>query len=271
MLGSWRLWLRHPPRHRDEQEWRSQHTELLAGALTRLMAAAHRLFGYDVRFVGTEPRPRPDRPLLVLARHAGPGDSFTLVHLLATRFGRNPRVILKQALQWDPGLDVVLTRLRCHFLPSRSGAGEDRSAAVAQLEQGTGPGRRSAPLSRRWQLDAETASPLGRAAAEGRPSKGGRPSSRSNQRAPAAAGRHRRGPVRTGRHRRRRPGARGLDTLVNPRQMWRALPLHERPMRIRAWLHQADTVPRDETGIRSWLDEQWGVIDQWVDTEQRHD
>ena len=140
MLGGARLWLRHPARHRDEHEWRSQHTALLARALTRLMAAAHRLFGYDVQFVGSEPRPEADRPLIVLARHAGPGDSFTLVHLLATRFHRNPRVILKQALQWDPGLDVVLTRLRCHFLPSRSGAGEDRAAAVAELSRELDPG-----------------------------------------------------------------------------------------------------------------------------------
>ncbi|MDP9116622.1 MAG: 1-acyl-sn-glycerol-3-phosphate acyltransferase [Actinomycetota bacterium] len=271
MLGSAWLWLRHPLPSRDERAWRSQHSELLGRALIRLMTAAHALFGYEVQWVGTEPIISKDRPLLVLARHAGPGDSFTLVHLLANRFDRNPRVILKQALQWDPGLDLVLTRLKCHFLPSRSGAGEDRVAAVAELS---------------GRLDADDALLLF--------PEGGNWTPR----------RHRRSVVRLLKSGRRRQAARvrarthvlpprpggtvaalaarhdtdvlvvahaGLDTLVNPKQMWQALPLDARPMRIRAWLHEAETVPREEQGIRTWLTTQWDLIDQWVETEKRHD
>jgi 1-acyl-sn-glycerol-3-phosphate acyltransferase len=271
MFGATRLWLRHPTRSRDELQWRSQHSALLARTLTRLMNAAHTLFGYEVVFVGTEPVIQSDRPLLVLARHAGPGDSFTLVHMLATRFDRNPRVILKQALQWDPGLDVVLTRLRCHFLPSKSGAGDDRTAAVAELAN---------------QLDAADALLLF--------PEGGNWTPR----------RHRRSVVRllkAGRRREAdhvrartnvlppRPGGTvaalaarddtdvivvahaGLDTLVNPKQMWQALPLRDRPMRIRAWHHPAAEVPREEQDIRQWLDTQWDLVDQWVNTEKRYD
>ena len=38
-------------------------------------------------------------PLLVLARHAGPGDSFALVDLLLSRYGRRPRIVLKEDLR----------------------------------------------------------------------------------------------------------------------------------------------------------------------------
>jgi hypothetical protein len=56
--------------------------------------------------------------------------------------------------------------------------------------------------------------------------------------------------------------------LVNPHQIWQALPLRNRPMRIRGWLHQAPEVPRDGAAIESWLDEQWSQVDRWIDTQQ---
>ena len=133
MLGALWYWLRKPPRHRDIRRWRSAHSELLGSALTRLMSAAYTLFGYQVELVGLDLRLAADGPLVVLARHAGPGDSFTLVQMLIATLHRSPRVVLKRALQWDPGLDVILTRLDCYFLPSKSGAGEDRAIAVAGL------------------------------------------------------------------------------------------------------------------------------------------
>src|SRR5690606_27078261 len=43
-----------------------------------------------------------DRPLIVLSRHAGPGDALILVHHLLTDHRRRPRVVMKAALQLDP-------------------------------------------------------------------------------------------------------------------------------------------------------------------------
>lgn len=271
MLGGARLWLRHPTRSRDEHGWRAQHTALLARALTRLMSAAHRLFGYDVHFVGTKPSTRPDRPLVVLARHAGPGDSFTLVHLLATQFDRNPRVILKQALRWDPGLDVVLTRLRCHLLPSRSGAGEDRAAAVADLSSELDPGDALLlfPEGGNWTPRRHRRSVV-RLLKAGKRTEASRARARTTVLPPRPGGAVAALAARTDTDVLILAHA-GLDTLVNPGQMWRALPLRNRPMRIRAWLYPAANVPREEQAIRRWLDDQWGAIDQWVKTEKRHD
>jgi len=261
------LWLRNLGRPTDPQAWRAAHAALLSRALSRLMAAARVLFGYQVQLVGRELVPAPGRPLVVLSRHAGPGDSFTLVHLLLTACARHPRVVLKQALQWDPGLDVVLSRLHCYFLPSRSGAGEDRSAAVADLVLGLTPD------------DALLLFP-----------EGGNWTPRRHRRSVVRllrAGHFRRAQVARDRTHvlPPRPGGAsaalsarldtdvlviahtGLDVLVNPGQMWRALPLHDRPMRIRGWLHPADEVPRAESAVPGWLDEQWALVDQWIGTQ----
>ena len=72
-------------------------------------------------------------PVLVLARHGGPGDSFALVHLLLTRYHRSVRIVLKDILQTDPLIDVLLHRLGCCFLASPSGDGEDMRARVAAM------------------------------------------------------------------------------------------------------------------------------------------
>jgi hypothetical protein len=37
------------------------------------------------------------------------------------------------------------------------------------------------------------------------------------------------------------------------------------------WLHPAADVPREEQAIRTWLESQWELIDQWVNTERHYD
>lgn len=270
MFGGVWLWIRHPSCSRDERAWRSQHSALLGRSLTRLMSAAQTLFGYEVQFVGTEPAIQHDRPLLVLARHAGPGDSFTLVNLLVTRFGLNPRVILKQTLQWDPGLDVVLTRLGCHFLPAKSGAGEDRTEAVADLSSHLQPSDALLlfPEGGNWTPRRHRRSVV-RLLKAGHRKEADRVRARTHLLPPrpggtiaALAARHDTDVLVLAHA--------GLDTLINPTQMWRALPLEHRPMRIRSWLHPAATVPREEQAIRTWLDNRWDLVNQWVGTEKRH-
>lgn len=271
MLGAARLWIRHLIRRGDDRAWRAQHSALLAATLGRLLHAAHALFGYQVVFVGTQPVPDPDRPLLVLARHAGPGDSFTLVHLLATRFERHPRVVLKQGLQWDPGLDVVLTRLRCHFLPAKDAAGQDRAAAVAELATHLDPADALLlfPEGGNWTPRRHRRSVV-------RLLKAGRRKEADHVRARTTVLPPRPGGTVAALQSRHDTDVlvlahAGLDTLVTPRQMWQALPLRHRPMRIRAWHHPAATVPREEQAIRTWLDTQWDLIDQWIKTEKHHE
>src|SRR6202042_1098310 len=73
-----------------------------------------------LRVTVTGPTEAPaNRPLIVLSRHAGPGDSLLLVHHLLTSCERRPRVVMKATLQLDPSLDIVANRVPNAFLRRR--------------------------------------------------------------------------------------------------------------------------------------------------------
>jgi 1-acyl-sn-glycerol-3-phosphate acyltransferase len=206
--------------------------------------------------------------VIVLARHAGPGDSFTLVHLLLTGYHLRPRVVLKRALQWDPGLDVVLTRLSCYFLPSDTGSGEDRAAAVATMTDGLrgGDALLLFPEGANWTPRRHRRAVL-RLLRAGRTRRAARAREQTHVLPPRPGGALAAITARTDTdvlviaHC-------GLDDLVNPGQMWKAIPLVARPMRIRPWLHPAATIPREADAAHAWLEEQWAQVDQWIHTQR---
>jgi hypothetical protein len=127
------LWLRHPiAERRDQASWSRSHQKLLSRVLSVLVGSAGPLLGFAV-----EVQEPPDQeliagcPLLVLARHGGPGDSVALVHLLMSRYQRRPAIVLREELQWDPGLDVILGRLPCCFI--RQGDGAAMASTLTEL------------------------------------------------------------------------------------------------------------------------------------------
>jgi hypothetical protein len=132
------LWLRHPVPGRRGQDWADAHQRMLRRSLRLLVRAAKPLLGFEV-----ELEELPDqadlagRPLLVLARHGGPGDSFAIAELLLSRLHRRPVIVLKEVLRWDPGLDLLLSRMPSCFLPARS-TGHDLPALIAAAARGLG-------------------------------------------------------------------------------------------------------------------------------------
>jgi hypothetical protein len=78
--------------------------------------------------------------MIVLCRHAGPGDSLLLLETLMNRDHlRRPRVVLKDTLQLDPLVDVYLNRLPSRFLTT---GGSDLAASGAEASAAcTPPGR----------------------------------------------------------------------------------------------------------------------------------
>ena len=64
------------------------------------------------------------QPLLVCCRHGGPGDSFMLIYALMHWYDREPRVVLKDTLAWDPAIDVLLHRIPARFISPNPAAGE---------------------------------------------------------------------------------------------------------------------------------------------------
>ena len=110
------------------------HYVLTGVFLRMLFRKARWTLRVRIDVVGTDPdMAAPGRPELVLCRHGGPGDSFILIHALVNWFHREPRIVLKDTLQWDPVIDVMLNRLPNRFIKlRRSGpAAEDEIAALA--------------------------------------------------------------------------------------------------------------------------------------------
>ncbi len=70
-------------------------------------------------------------PVVVLARHAGEGDSLLVLHQLLCRYGRRPRIVLHEALRLDPLIDVLGSRLPHRFVDPRGGDTEVEIAAMA--------------------------------------------------------------------------------------------------------------------------------------------
>lgn len=259
LLGCFVLWMR-PERER----WDDDHCRLLQWVLDRLQEAGRRWIGFEVRVEDAPTDRPPPGPVIVLARHAGPGDSFTLVRLVLTRYRRRPRVVVKAALQWDPGVDVMLNRLSGCFIPSRSGAGEDVADRLSDMAAG---------LS---DYDALIIFPEGGNWTPHRQRRAVRHLWRTGRRRAArhAERMHRVLPPRpagTLACLDARPDAHvvvvahaGLDLMVSPDQVWRALPLHDRPMRVSWWCVAPPERGEQQSSAEDWLDRQWRRVDDWV-------
>ena len=103
------------------EPYQDRHYAIMRWFLDRLYNAAATTFGLRVEvdepeLTEQEQAARLARPVIVLSRHAGPGDSFLLVRQLLSVYGRRPRVVMKATMQLDPGLDVVANRLPNVFI-----------------------------------------------------------------------------------------------------------------------------------------------------------
>jgi len=262
------LWLRHVLPGRRGSEWKKGWVEanqgLLAWALGRVLGAARRFLGFEVVVVDTSDASGLAEldPLLVLARHGGPGDSFALVHLLLTRYHRSVRIVLKDILQLDPALDLLLNRLDCCFLGPSSGDGRDITDRLAHMAGGLGPSdalllfpeganwtpdRRQRAIRHLWRhqkAHAARAATLMTNVLPPRPD-GVFTCLDANPALGVVVVAHA-----------------GLDRIVRAGQAWDQLPL-DTPMTVRAW-PTAD-VPKEPEDRLAWLTLEWAVVDEWVD------
>ncbi|WP_067814205.1 1-acyl-sn-glycerol-3-phosphate acyltransferase [Nocardia inohanensis] len=80
------------------------------GGCDRLAALNRRFYGWGFAIAGIEldcappPRISPDRPVIVLARHAGMFNSALMAHLIARDLGRDTYTIAKRCAAVTPGL-----------------------------------------------------------------------------------------------------------------------------------------------------------------------
>ena len=240
------------------------HYDLVQRYLAVMLSEAERVLHLRVEVDGPGPRAYDDRPLLVFCRHAGPGDSFLLVHYLVNVYDREPRIVLKDTLQWDPAIDVLLNRLPNRFIrPGAAGleeqigvlaSGLDRDDAFVIFPEGGNFSERRraraiARLQERGHLDdAEKAERMRNVLA---PKPGGVLAALAN--APNAD-------VVWVAHS-------GLEHLISIGDIWRALPM-DSVVRMRWWQVDATEVPSDDDERVDWLFAWWARIDAWIG-EQR--
>ncbi len=268
VAGCAALWLRFP-RHagRDPARWRKAHGRLLGWALSVLVAAARPLLGFSVEV--QEPPDRDliaGRPLLVLARHGGPGDSFALVQLLMSRYQRCPAIVLKEVLRWDPGLDVILGRLPSCFV--RRGDGARMAHRLTDLARNMGGGDTILlfPEGGNWTPRRHRRA-IARLRRAGRRQAAADAEGNPNVLPPRASGvlaclRARSDlDVAVVAHT-------GLEDLVGPATVWQALPVSDRPMTVRWWYEPAATLPDTDDGRREWLRLHWAIVDSWIDARK---
>jgi 1-acyl-sn-glycerol-3-phosphate acyltransferase len=199
-----------------------------------------------------------------VCRHAGPGDSFILVHALVNWYRREPRIVLKDSLQWDPAVDVLLNRLPSRFIAPRPdgqrpiedevgalAVGLDENDAFVIFPEGGNfsPHRRQRAIDRLWSLG------LHRMAARAEamrnvlaPRPGGLLAALDA--APDA------GVIFVGHT--------GLDRMMTVGDVWRELPM-DKLLTMRFWSVPPEEVPIGRDERIEWLYDWWARIDEWIE------
>jgi 1-acyl-sn-glycerol-3-phosphate acyltransferase len=219
----------------------------------------------SIDVVGTDPDTgMPGRPEVVVSRHAGPGDSFVLIHGLVNWFDREPRIVLKATLQWDPAVDILLNRLPNRFISP----GHTRTASLAQeiSDLATGlddndafvifpeggnftPHRRTRAIAFLRSKGLEDMAVKAEGLRNVLPPKPGGLFTAIDA-APDAG-------VIFVAHT-------GLDRMVTVRDLWRELPM-DKQLVMRFWSVPPEEIPAAEEERVAWLYDWWAVIDAWVE------
>ncbi|TVR35641.1 MAG: hypothetical protein EA388_06405 [Nitriliruptor sp.] len=249
-------------RHLGREPWQARHYDLMRSYLATIVRAGRRTFLVDFDTEMDErPGDRGSAPLLVFSRHAGPGDSFLLVHALLQR-GFRPRVVLKSTLQWAPVIDIALNRLPAYFVEPGAPPGTGRTA-VGELAAGLGsdgalvifpeganytPKRRLHSIAKLEEqgrhAEAEQAREMRHVL---RPRSGGALSALEG--APDADVVF---VVHT-----------GLEDFSSVADIWRGIPMDAK-VRVRGWHVPRTDVPHSPEAAETWLLRWWRQLDAWI-------
>ena len=239
------------------------HYDLVQGTMWVFFHEARRVLRLRIGTEGPAPDAHPGRPILVCCRHAGPGDSFVLIHTLMAWYQREPRVVLKDTLAWDPAIDVLLNRIPARFIAPSGEGGERLEDQIASLATGLDendafvifpeggnftPQRRERAIARLRRLGLE------------------RMAQRAEQMIHVLAP---------------RPGGflaaldaapeadvvlvahTGLDHMLTVGDVWRELPM-DKQILMRWWQVPRDEIPAGREERIDWLYGWWERIDDWI-------
>ncbi len=240
------------------------HYDIVQTVLVVFYREARRVFRLRIVTEGPAPDAHPGEPLLVCCRHAGPGDSFTLIYALMHWYGREPRLVLKDTIAWDPAIDVILNRVPSRFISPNPHGGNDLEEKIGELARNLDhndafvifpeggnftPERRARAIEKLRRLGLE------------------RMAQRAEQMENVLAP---------------RPGGliaaldaapeadvvlvahTGLDHLLTVTDIWRELPM-DKQIIMRWWRIPREEIPADREGRIDWLFSWWEKIDAWIE------
>lgn len=241
------------------------HYVLTGWFLTALFWQARWTLRLSIDVVGTDPDTAlPGRPEIVVCRHAGPGDSFILIHALVNWYAREPRIVLKDTLQWDPAIDVMLNRLPNRFVAPGHVPGETIEEQIGHLATGLDDndafvifpeGGNFTPRRRLRAID--------RLRSRGLEDMAVRAEEMRNVLAPKPGG------LTAALDAAPDAGVifvahTGLDRMLTVADVWRELPMDKRII-MRFWSVPPEEVPTGEAERIEWLYDWWKRIDEWID------
>ncbi|MGY2701220.1 1-acyl-sn-glycerol-3-phosphate acyltransferase [Nocardioides sp. HB32] len=239
------------------------HYDLVQGTMWVFFREARRVLRLSIETEGPTPAAYPGRPILVCCRHAGPGDSFVLIHTLMAWYDREPRVVLKDTLAWDPAIDVLLNRIPARFITPDPGHGDRLEDQIASLATGLDgndafvifpeggnftPRRRQKAIDRLRRLGLERMAQRAERMVHVLPPRPGGLLAALDA-APEAD-------VVLVAHT-------GLDHLVTVGDIWRELPMDKRVV-MRWWQVPRAEIPAGRDARIEWLFGWWERIDDWI-------
>ncbi|CAI9402536.1 1-acyl-sn-glycerol-3-phosphate acyltransferase [Nocardioides sp. T2.26MG-1] len=246
------------------------HYDLVQGTMWVFFREARRVLRLRIETEGPAPDAHPGRPILVCCRHAGPGDSFVLIHTLMAWYSREPRVVLKDTLAWDPAIDVLLNRIPARFITPNPGDGDRLEDQIAALATGLDEndafvifpeGGNFTPQRRQRAIDRLRRIGMERMAARAErmvhvlaPRPGGFLAALDA--APDAD-------VVLVAHT-------GLDHLLTVGDVWRELPMDKRIV-MRWWQVPRAEIPAGREERIDWLFAWWEQIDAWIQQNRPED
>ncbi len=250
------LWLR---RDTSQDAHYDVMRRFVAGVYRAIVRAARVRVATDESAAAYRALSGSGRPVVLLSRHAGEGDTFLVIYELLCRHGRRPRVVMHEALRFDPVIDLLGERLPNRFVDPRGGDTEVEIAALAREMRGEAAvvifpeGANFTEERRRRGID--------------RLERGGH----DRQAEAARAMRHVSAP---------RPGGALAALEAAPEHdvvimghvgfptsladAWRLLP-EPQTIEVKLWHEPWDTIPTDDDERIDWLFERWRRLDAWVE------
>jgi 1-acyl-sn-glycerol-3-phosphate acyltransferase len=246
------------------------HYHVIRVSLGSLVVAGQHLFKLRLETDGVSWSPLDDgvpgstNAMIVMSRHAGPGDSLLLVDTLMNRDHlRKPRTVMKDTLQLDPFVDVYFNRLPSRFINPDPAVGHDVEATISTLaaDIGSQDALLIFPEGGNFTPRRRTRAIL-RLRERGHTAYAERAETMRNVLPP-------------------RPGGvlaaldaaphadvvfvahTGLEHLATARDVWRELP-EDKTLHLRWWFYAAREVPTGRDARLNWLFERWADIDDWI-------